>query len=437
MDSHPEPGQTDRRSLLRGVAGLGLAAALPGCAGTGASHSGAELVASPASPLSASAVYVPGYEPEKAGPGSFALDRIRLALRHGEGPRRMISRIGMDGSVRQALLPAWAHDVEIAPDKSVGVLCGFEARDHVAFDPGTLELAALAPAFAPGWRGGGHAVFIDGGRSVLISERAPRQSVPDGRLASQYGRITIRDAATLKVRGSHSSHGVDPHDIRLIDDGRHLVIANYGSLPSEGERDLAVPRKVAQACVTIIETESGKLVDKIVTNSRDTELRHLAAGSRDRIFAIQALIGGPEFAHLDAVEDITSEPGIIYRPAATLKLARGKKPQPMGGQAATREMRHGLSIVYDPKADQAIATYPSAHRVMVFDGASGAVLRDIDTRPMGLDYPCGVTLMPDGAHYAIAGYWRNLFMFRRGTHALVRERCLYPVFYGHSHITAA
>jgi hypothetical protein len=437
MGNVPETGLTDRRSLIRGAAGLGLAAALPSCAGMGTPQTGLEATSASSLPLSASAVYVPGYEPEKAGAGSFALDRIRLSLSHGEGPRRMISRIGMDGSVRQALLPAWAHDVEIAPDKSVGVLCGFEARDHVAFDPETLELAALAPAFAPGWRGGGHAVYIDGGRSVLISERAPRQSVPDGRLASQFGRITIRDAATLKIRGSHSSHGIDPHDIRLIDGGKHLVIANYGSLPREGERDLAVPRKVAQACVTIIETASGKLLDKIVTNRSDTELRHLAAGSRDRIFAIQALIGGPEFTHLDPVEDITSEPGIIYRPAATLKLVRGRKPQAMGNAAATREMRHGLSIVYDPKADQAIATYPSSHRVMVFDGASGAVLREFDTRPMGLEYPCGVTLMPDGAHYAIAGYWRNLFVFERGSHRLLRERCLYPVFYGHSHITAA
>ncbi len=432
-----------RRGIMTGAAGLGLAATLGGCetgrgmvdvTHTEAAQSTAPRTVPPAVP---SAVYVPGYEPDKAGAGSFALDRIRLSMRHGDGPRRMISRIGMDGSIRRALLPTWAHDVEIAPDKSVGVLCGFEDRDHVAFDPQTLELAALAPAFLPGWRGGGHAVFTDGGKTVLISERAPRQSVPDGKLKHQFGRITIRDAATLKIRGSHSSHGIDPHDIRLIDDGRHLVIANYGSLPNSGDSALSIPRRVAEACVTIIETASGKLVEKIVTNARDTELRHLAAGSRDRIFAIQALLGGPEFAHIDPVEDITSEPGVIYRSAATLRLAGGKSPQTMGGSETMREMRHGLSIAYDAAADEAIATYPSSHRVMVFDGASGAVARKIDTRPLGLEYPCGVTLLPDGTHYAIAGYWQNLFVFERKTHRLVRERCLYPVFYGHSHITAA
>ena len=30
-----------------------------------------------------------------------------------------------------------------------------------------------------------------------------------------------------------------------------------------------------------------------------------------------------------------------------------------------------------------------------------------------------------------------MFVFERGTHRLVRELCLYPVFFGHSHITAA
>jgi hypothetical protein len=173
-------------------------------------------------------------------------------------------------------------------------------------------------------------------------------------------------------------------------------------------------------------------------------LRHLAAGRQDRIFAIQALLsadptGGQTYwlEKLAGETDITSEPGIVYQPAATLKIARGAAPQPMGGWAATRQMRHGLSIIYDERFDQAIGTYPSSHHVMAFNGASGEVLHNVDTRPIGLRYPCGVTFLPDGLHYAVAGYWENLFVFERGTHKLVRELCHYPAFYGHSHITAA
>ena len=109
----------------------------------------------------------------------------------------------------------------------------------------------------------------------------------------------------------------------------------------------------------------------------------------------------------------------------------------MGDAKSTRLMRHGLSIRYDERHDEAIATYPTTHHVMVFDGATGAVSNMLDTRTVGLRYPAGVTFLPDGRHYAVTGHWENMFVFERGTHKLVRELCLYPVFFGHSHITAA
>ena len=74
---------------------------------------------------------------------------------------------------------------------------------------------------------------------------------------------------------------------------------------------------------------------------------------------------------------------------------------------------------------------------MVFDGATGGLVTRYDTRTAGLRYPCGVTLLPDGEHYAVTGHWEKMFVFQRGRHRLVRELCLYPLFFGHSHITAA
>lgn len=437
----------DRRSFLA-AAGVLAAAPLAGCATQDTSEGAlaAETVL-PVKPLSASSVYVPGYMPDKAQVGGVPVKEDRYFARNisdPERPFRLLTRIGMNGEMRQTLLPAYAHDVEISPDRSVGVMCGFEATDQVAFDPDTLDLVAVAPSFSKGWRGGGHAAYLSDGKSVLLSERAPRRSLSGGKIEDHYGRITIRDTDTLKIRGSYSTHGIDPHDIRLIDNDRYLVIANYGSLPREGARGLSIPRRVPEACVTIIDTQSGKLEDKRVTDRRETEVRHLAAGALDRIFAIQARLGGDADLARDLRnervaddEDITSEPGIAYLSAATLKLAKGKPPRRMGSRSDTAKMRHGLSIRYDARNDQAIATYPSSHQLMVFDGASGEVLHAFDTRNMGMRFPCGVTLLPDGVHYAVTGYWENLFVFERGSHRLNREACLYPTFFGHSHITAA
>ncbi|SEP75985.1 DUF1513 domain-containing protein [Thalassovita taeanensis] len=435
-----------RRTFLRGTAGLCLAAPIAACESRAETVVSSKEGTAPRAAVKAS-VYVPGYFPQAAYANGVAVAnnrRLSKAVRNQDEPFRMLTRIDMDGQIRQALLPAYAHDVKISPDRRLGVLCGFEERNQVAFDPDTLELVAEAPTFAEGWRGGGHAQFVDGGKTVLLSERAPLATLKPGAPEALFGRITIRDADTLALKGSYSTHGIDPHDIRLIEDGRYLVVANYGSVIKPGETEFSVPRHVVQACVTVIDMTDGRLVDKQVTNRGDAELRHLAAGAQDRIFAIQARLGDDAagtaaMRSRDAAyrADITSERGMHYLSAATLKCEVGKPPRAMGRKAEQAQMRHGLSIAYDAEHDQAIATFPSADRVMVFDGASGEVVQQIDTTRSGLRYPCGVTLLPDGKHYAVTGYWENLFVYERGSHRLVRDLCLYPMFFGHSHITAA
>ncbi|MBS3647492.1 DUF1513 domain-containing protein [Pseudaminobacter sp. 19-2017] len=435
--------KVDRRSLLAGGALLGLAAAAP----SPASAQPKQTSKTNPAKLKHVAVYVPGYMPEYAYANGKPLDanrRFTRAIKDKDAIKRMITRVGMDGSIRQTLLPVNAHDVEVAPDRSIGVLCGFEGGEHCSFDPDTLEMAAIAPSFREGWRGGGHAVYLDGGKTLVVSERSPKQQA-NGKLEHLFGRLTIRDPESLRIRESYSTHGVDPHDIRLTEDGKYIVAANYGSVISPKTGEHTVPRTVAEASITVIELSTGKLVDKRKTPTGRTEIRHLAAGAIDRIFAIQSTYGSDreqanqlrgDAAAYDA--DLTSEPGLNYIGAATLKYdARTRKLSKMGDRHATALMRHGLSIRYDSRHDQVLASYPSSHHLMIFDGATGAVVERIDTRTMGLRYPCGITLLPDGEHYAVTGYWESMFVFERGTHRLVRELCQYPMFFGHSHITSA
>lgn len=438
-----------RRDVLLGLAGFasGIAGATVGAGDPAFARPVEGKTETAGRPLADSAVYVPGYITGPASANGLPVSQNPRFMRDVDDanePFRLLSRIGLNGDIRQTLLPAHAHDVAISPDRRLGILCGFENRGQVAFDAETLELVALEGPFAEGWRGGGHAEFINNGQMVILSERAPRRSVNGNDLEQQYGRITIRDSETLKIRESYSTYGIDPHDIRVIEDGRYLVAANYGSLPSEGMSELSVPRSVAEACITVIDMQSGALVDKWVTNREDTETRHLASGGLNRIFAIQAAISRGEAEKLLMGDhdvaydlDITSEHGITYMPAKALRVDPSAGPLPMGTQADLHAMRHGLSIEYDTVFDQVIATYPSSHYVFIFDGSTGNVITKFDTSRTGLRYPCGITLLPDGQHYAITGYWENLFVYERNTHRLVRELCLYPTFFGHSHITSA
>ena len=95
------------------------------------------------------------------------------------------------------------------------------------------------------------------------------------------------------------------------------------------------------------------------------------------------------------------------------------------------------SITYDPVHDEAIATYPGANRVLVFKGAEGALVREIDTEATaGIRLPRGICLHPYGEHYAIVGDFNDIALFRRGSHERILDRSIYTMLFGHSHITA-
>lgn len=423
----------NRRHFLHGAGLLALAGFLPALANSAS--------------LPVARVFVPGYEPANAfANGRSVLSHPVLAkalsgkISKGN-PSRLLTRVSLSGEVKQAVFPVHGHDVKISPDGRHGVYCGFESGNHVAFDPESLDMLALAPSLDVGWRGGGHAVFAANGH-VLLSERAPRAALNGSTPAAHYGRVSIRDPETLAVIDSYSSFGIDPHDLCFLEDGRSLAIANYGSLPLDGQVGLSVPRHVIEACVAVIDTASGRLLEKFVGSTANAEIRHLAAAGA-KVSAIQALLGndtalaqmlsGEEIAY---PEDITAESGINYLPVAPILFSKANIPLGMGaGSDDERHMRHGLSIVFDPVHRQLIASFPSSHRVIIFDAEDGRVLSRIETRRQGLNHPCGIALLPDRRHYVVTGYQQGLHVYELGTHRLVPEASLYPDFFGHSHIT--
>jgi len=389
-------------------------------------------------------VFVPGYEPGLAWANGLpllqhpVLARALLGKSPVTGPARLLTRVSPTGDLLQAVFPVQGHDVKISPDGRVGVYCGFEAGDHVAFDPETLDLLAIAPSLDIGWRGGGHAAFAADGH-VLLSERAPRAALNGDAPAVRYGRVSIRDPRTLAIVDSYSSFGIDPHDLCFLEGGRELAVANYGSLPRDGQSGLGVPRHVVEACIAVIDVASGRLLEKFGGASAHAELRHLAAGG-NRVSAIQALLGD-EAALMSALadeavaypKDITAEEGVHYLPVPPLLFARSEPPVVVG-RDAERKMRHGLSIVFDPAHRQFIATFPSSHAVFAFDAGDGRVVGGGDTRRHGLNHPSGIALLEDGRHYVVTGYMEGLHVYELGSHRLVPEAVSYPVFFGHSHI---
>ena len=443
----------DRRRFLQSGAAA-VAAAAAGCSSTGDpltalfSELPGTTVTAYANAAPGGDVYIPGYMPKDAyfeGVRAFEHRRLMRAVpKDYDGSVRLLTRLGMDGDVAQALFPVYGHDVGISPDGRTGFFGNLEERSYVTFDPKSLDLIALGSPVAEGWIGGGHGVFIDGGAVLALSERAPKVGYL-GRPDRHFGRITLREPDTLKVLESYSTHGVSPHDIRLLADGEHMAIANYGSVVPQGRDDYGIPLKIVEPSVTVINLRSGKLEAKYASRSRDMEIRHLCAHDLDTIYAIQTELdtGGKDQRYFkkngSAYEaELTGGDFYSYLSAPTVRALRGSgRLEPIGTRKLRELMRHGLSIHYEPRHDEVIATYPATHSVMVFDAPSGEVKQRIDCASIGLDYPCGIVPLKDPRYYVVAGYWKNLFVFERGSHRLMRELCHYTTFFGHSHITAA
>jgi len=181
-----------------------------------------------------------------------------------------------------------------------------------------------------------------------------------------------------------------------------------------------------------------------VGSDRGLEIRHLTGIDATHVVAIQTrllegdetLAGGPPGDLVEA--DDTVAPGLVFAPAPLLDVRRTREgwtahavptPEPWA-------FRQGQSLVFDPRHGEVIATFPSAHALVVLDVRTASVRRVIRATAMGLGRPRGVGLLPDSRHYVVSGHWRRLLVLRRGEHRPVFERSRLDLpFFGHSHLT--
>jgi hypothetical protein len=427
-----------RRDVLLGGVGLGLSAA------------GLDGVARALAPPRA-IYFVPGYAPERAYHRGRPLPEDPLLARGVpdgfEGSLTLVTRIDeTDGSVRRAVLPLSGHEITVSADGRRAVFNSLNDPHCVTFDPVSLDGATIRP-HGEGWIGAGHALYLPGGEGLVIAERRPWAAFT-GDPRDHHGRIAIRDPDGFALLEAFDCGGMAPHEIGLLDDGRHLAVANYGkTLWPDGSWRNGLMHRVAPS-LTVLEIGSGRLVHEVRNADPRYEVRHLAAHGFERLFAIQARM--ETFAAsqeaMAAWDDGVYEADVYsggtdvgYLPAPLLRYRFG--PEGATADPILTEnpllMRYGQSLVYDPVHDEVIATYPSRHAVVVFAGSDGHVRRVLRTDRIGLRQPRGVVLHPDGVHYAVSGYWQDVLTFRRGSHEPAPERHLHPVLFGHSHLSVA
>ncbi|MEX2650799.1 MAG: DUF1513 domain-containing protein [Alphaproteobacteria bacterium] len=430
--------QSDRRGVFMLAAGAAVAAGA-------AARSG--LAATPRA-----SYFVPGYVPDAAfrrGTPLVEDDQAARAIPDGYGgPMTMVSRIDPTAeSIRRAVLPFAGHAIAVHPTGGSALFVAMNGPVSFNFDAESLDVVRSIEAHDHGYVFGGHAVFARERGVVLVTERRDTTLRFTGSAAEHYGRISVRDADSLAVLDVWDCQGIAPHELTLTADGGHVVVANYGSTawPADRESPVEGVDYGVEPCLTVLDAANGTLVAKRLGPDRKTEVRHVAAHRLDRIVGLQVRATSFEDAQrrLRRVEgiyerDSSERDGLGYLPVPFLladATAETEAPRTLMADDPMRMIR-GQSIIADPIHDEAIATFTTSNTIAVV-GGDGSLRRLIATDRLGLHWPRGIALLPDGVHYAVAGDWENIFIFRRGDHALVREACVYATLFGHSHITAA
>ncbi|MEZ5899188.1 MAG: DUF1513 domain-containing protein [Hyphomicrobiaceae bacterium] len=187
--------------------------------------------------------------------------------------------LAADGSVlRQVPLSGRGHD--IAHHHESGRAVAFARRPGtfaVAFDVAGSHEPAVFNAIE-GRHFYGHGAFSANGKLLYTSEND---------IAAGRGVVGIYDVeADYKRIGEHQSHGVGPHEIILLADGRTLAIANGGidTVPEAGRAMLNVDEM--RPNLAFADSESGAMLARheLSVDLNRLSIRHIAADGNGAVW---------------------------------------------------------------------------------------------------------------------------------------------------------
>ena len=124
----------------------------------------------------------------------------------------------------------------------------------------------------------GHGVFSPDGRLLYVAEND---------FDNYAGMIGLYDTRSGYARvGEFPAHGMDTHDIQLIEDGRYLAIANGGikQHPDTGRAKLDLDHM--QPSLVIVDLADGRLVEKhaMPDDIRQLSTRHMDIDGKGRVW---------------------------------------------------------------------------------------------------------------------------------------------------------
>lgn len=191
------------------------------------------------------------------------------------------------------------------------------------------------------------------------------------------GVIAIRDPKTGQHLGKYFSGGLDPHDIKLMPDGKTLVIANGGieTHPDFGRRKLNIA--TMQPSLVYLDSATGKVLDEYRLPQHQLSIRHLTVTPTGDVGVALQYEGNLERTP----------------PIALVAWQKwGKALQPLLSTPAQLAPFKGYlgDIVFNPSTEELIATSLLGNAVGTWDLTTQAF-----KAVLPLAEPNGIVLTPD------------------------------------------
>lgn len=303
----------------------------------------------------------------KLGAAVLGVSSLRPGVAHGRHRTSYVScaadrqgrylTVGLDeaGAVTfERPLPARGHGIAFHPRLPQ---CAVFARR-----PGTfvqvldIETGAVVASIdaIPKRHFYGHGTYTRDGKLLLCSEN----DYPAGR-----GVVGLYDtSAGYKRIGEVPSHGVGPHDIRLLPGGKYCVVANGGILthPETGRAKLNLSTMASN--LAFLDSATGALVKRVglPLQFQKLSMRHLDIDRNGRI-AIAMQYEGDRRHHVPLMG--------LYEGGEAIQLLQLP-------ENAARRMRHYTGdVTFDKSGTLLAASSPRGHRVTLWHGDSGRYLR--------------------------------------------------------------
>jgi len=191
------------------------------------------------------------------------------------------------GSAFDVQLPARGHGIALNQQQDVAAVFARRPGDFVwIIDLRDGKLIEKITA-AQGRHYYGHGVFTPDRKYLLCSENA---------FASGEGRIGLYDCQNGYQRvGELPSHGIGPHEIKLLADGKTLVIANGGIKTHPDLPRIKTNLNTMKPNLAYLETSSGRLLEKVEPPAKwhQLSIRHLDVASDNTVAVAMQYQGKP------------------------------------------------------------------------------------------------------------------------------------------------